>query len=189
MSAAARPCCDTSFAEIMRRWCWVYGIQGRKWWPVLLLHVGIVVLLVGTRTGELDAAFLGPVGEVVEQVVIQELAAVVAVETQKGKRQSRLQTLGAHVLRMPPDPLQHLSLCIPVPRLAAPPPLGATQAPIEQLDRMLPAVSTHLAKLIEGSSSCALGHLADIGLEFAPGTLFDSILTLSYLLVLRCHLF
>src|SRR3970282_2458258 len=63
--------------------------------PVLLLDVGVVVLLVGTAAGELD--LLG--AAVADQVVVEELAAVVGVDAAEAEGQAL-----AHVLEGGDDP-------------------------------------------------------------------------------------
>ncbi len=53
--------------------------------PVLLFDMGIVVLLVWSRSGKLHSWFV--VGEVPYQVMVEELRAVVTIEPLKLKRQ------------------------------------------------------------------------------------------------------
>ncbi len=63
--------------------------------PVLLLDVGVVVLLVGPTAGELDA--VGPA--VADQLVVEELAAVVRIDALQTKGQ-----IQAHLLEGRDDP-------------------------------------------------------------------------------------
>ena len=53
--------------------------------PVFLFDVGIVIFVIGPASGELDGLF--SVGEVPEEVIIEELAAVVAIEAEDGERE------------------------------------------------------------------------------------------------------
>jgi len=53
--------------------------------PVLLLDVGIVVLLIGAAAGELDG---GGLLAVLDQMVVEELAAVIGVQGAQGERQN-----------------------------------------------------------------------------------------------------
>ena len=55
--------------------------------PVLLLNMGLVVLLVGTRTGEDQLLLLA----IAEQVAIDEAGVVVGVKAQKREGQQFLQ--------------------------------------------------------------------------------------------------
>jgi len=55
--------------------------------PVLLLDVGIVVLFVGTRAGELDSAASWVLLTEGKKVVVDELAAVVGVDPLEGERE------------------------------------------------------------------------------------------------------
>jgi hypothetical protein len=52
--------------------------------PVLLLHMGVIVLVVGPASGELDGVF--SVGKMTHEVVVEKLRAVIAIETQQGER-------------------------------------------------------------------------------------------------------
>ena len=68
--------------------------------PVLLLHVPVVIFLVGPGAGEANFPF--PICEAVHQVVVEELAAVVAIEPQDHKGQPVFDILsGGH------DPVGH----------------------------------------------------------------------------------
>ena len=51
--------------------------------PVFLFDVGVVVFVVGAGAGELDGLF--SLGEVTEEVVVEEFRAVVAVKAEEGK--------------------------------------------------------------------------------------------------------
>ena len=59
--------------------------------PVFLFDVGVVVFSVGTASGEQNG--LGTFGEVAVQVMVQKLAAVIAVEAQDGKGEVLLDVL------------------------------------------------------------------------------------------------
>ena len=48
--------------------------------PVLLFYVPIVILVVGTRAGELNSR--GALGEVAHQMMVQELTPIVAIKSQ-----------------------------------------------------------------------------------------------------------
>ena len=50
--------------------------------PVFLFNVGIVVFVVGSASGERRA---GRSGKMAKQMIVQELAAVIAVEAKEGK--------------------------------------------------------------------------------------------------------
>ena len=52
--------------------------------PVLLLHMGVIVLVVGPASGELDGVF--SVGKMTQEVVVEKLRAVVTIESQQRKR-------------------------------------------------------------------------------------------------------
>lgn len=51
--------------------------------PVFLFDVGVVVFVVGAGAGKLDGMF--SLGEVTEEVVVEEFGAVVAVEAEEGE--------------------------------------------------------------------------------------------------------
>ena len=51
--------------------------------PVFLFDVGVVVFVVGAGAGKLDGLF--SLGEVAEEVVVEEFGAVVAIEAEEGK--------------------------------------------------------------------------------------------------------
>ena len=53
--------------------------------PVLLFHMCVVVFMIGSASGELDGLF--SVGEVPEEVIVEELAAVIAIKAEDGKRE------------------------------------------------------------------------------------------------------
>ena len=53
--------------------------------PVLLLHAGIVILVVGARSGEVDPVWF--IREIPLQVVVEELTAVIDGKTEQGKRE------------------------------------------------------------------------------------------------------
>jgi hypothetical protein len=53
--------------------------------PVFLFYVSVIIFVVGSASGELDGLF--SLGKMSEEVVIEELGSVVAVETQQGERQ------------------------------------------------------------------------------------------------------
>ncbi len=59
--------------------------------PVLLLDMRIVVLLVGTRTGEGGPSWMQ--AEVAQQVMIEKLASVILIESAQLKRQHLLNCL------------------------------------------------------------------------------------------------
>lgn len=59
--------------------------------PVFLFDVGVVVFLVGSRSGEFDFRFV--VGEVSEEMIVEELGAVVTVEAFEGEGQALLDIL------------------------------------------------------------------------------------------------
>jgi len=53
--------------------------------PVFLFDVGVVVFVVGAGASELGGLF--SLGEVFEEVIIEELASVIAIEAAKGEGQ------------------------------------------------------------------------------------------------------
>src|SRR3972149_3907411 len=55
--------------------------------PVFLLDMGVVVLFVGTRAGELDGAANWPLLTEGQKVVVDELTAVVRVDPLEGERE------------------------------------------------------------------------------------------------------
>lgn len=52
--------------------------------PVLLLHMGVIVFVVGPASGELNR--VPSAGEMSQEVVIEKLRAVITIEAQQGKR-------------------------------------------------------------------------------------------------------
>ncbi len=54
--------------------------------PVFLFDVSIVIFVVSSGASKLDGGF--PLGEMSEQVVIEELAAIVAIKAEQGEGQS-----------------------------------------------------------------------------------------------------
>ena len=59
--------------------------------PVFLFHVGVIILVVRPAAGESDRRF--SLGKMSQQVVIEELGAVIAIEAQKGEGQHLLQVI------------------------------------------------------------------------------------------------
>ena len=53
--------------------------------PVFLFDVSIVLFVVGAAAGKLDGIF--SLGEVAEEVVVEEFGAVIAVEAEEGERE------------------------------------------------------------------------------------------------------
>jgi len=53
--------------------------------PVFLFHMGVVILVIGSASGELDGAF--SLGEMTQQMVVEELRSVIAIESEQGERQ------------------------------------------------------------------------------------------------------
>ena len=53
--------------------------------PVLLFYVGIVIFVVGPASGELDGLF--SVGEIPEEVIIEELGAIIGIKAEDGERE------------------------------------------------------------------------------------------------------
>lgn len=51
--------------------------------PVFLFYVGVIVFVIGTASGELDGVF--SVGEVSQEVVVEEFGAVIAIEAEQGE--------------------------------------------------------------------------------------------------------
>jgi len=51
--------------------------------PVLLLHMGVIVLVVGPASGELDR--VSSVGKVTQEMVVEKLRAVITIESPQGK--------------------------------------------------------------------------------------------------------
>jgi len=49
--------------------------------PVFLFYVGVIVFVIGTASGELDGAV--SVGKMSQQVVVEELGAVIAIEAEQ----------------------------------------------------------------------------------------------------------
>ena len=56
--------------------------------PVFLFHMGVVILVIGSASGELDGAF--SLGEMTQQMVIEELRSVIAIESEEAEGQSVL---------------------------------------------------------------------------------------------------
>ncbi len=56
--------------------------------PVFLFHMGVVILVIGSASGELDGAF--SLGEMTQQMVVEELRSVIAIESEQGERQRLL---------------------------------------------------------------------------------------------------
>src|SRR6056297_2737354 len=65
------------------------------------------------------------------------------------KRQSLFKTLGAHLLRLHPDRLQHLHHIIAVYPLRTGRLLADPRFAVEQLDRMLAVIARQSAKLVQ----------------------------------------
>lgn len=59
--------------------------------PLLLLHVGVVIGMVGTPPGERDGRLL--VGEIPQDVMVDEFPTIVAIESQDRKRESGFDVL------------------------------------------------------------------------------------------------
>ena len=53
--------------------------------PVLLFHMGVIIFVIGSASGELDGLF--SVGEVSEEVIVEELAAIIAIKAVDGERE------------------------------------------------------------------------------------------------------
>ena len=53
--------------------------------PVFLFDVGVVVFVIGSASGELDGLF--SISEVPEEVIVKELAAVIAIKAADGERE------------------------------------------------------------------------------------------------------
>ena len=53
--------------------------------PVFLFYVGVIVFVIGTASGELDGAV--SVAKMSQQVVVEELGAVIAIEAEERKGQ------------------------------------------------------------------------------------------------------
>ena len=53
--------------------------------PVFLFDVGVVIFVVSTRTGELYGLF--SLSEVPQEVVVEELGAIVGIKAQEGERE------------------------------------------------------------------------------------------------------
>jgi len=51
--------------------------------PVFLFDMGVIVLVIGSASGELDGAF--SLGEVLEEVVVEEFRSVIAIEAKQGE--------------------------------------------------------------------------------------------------------
>jgi hypothetical protein len=51
--------------------------------PVFLFDMGVVIFVIGAAAGEVDGLF--SLGEVSEEVVVEEFGAVIAVEAEEGK--------------------------------------------------------------------------------------------------------
>ena len=51
--------------------------------PVFLFYVGVIVFVIGTASGELDGVI--SVGEVPQEMVVEELGAVIAIEAEQGE--------------------------------------------------------------------------------------------------------
>ena len=56
--------------------------------PVFLFHMGVVILVIGSASGELDGAF--SLGEMTQQMVIEELRPIIAIESEEAEGQSVL---------------------------------------------------------------------------------------------------
>ena len=54
--------------------------------PVFLFDMGVIIFVIGTATGKVDRAI--SLGEVFEEVIIEEFAAIVAIKAQQGEGQS-----------------------------------------------------------------------------------------------------
>lgn len=54
--------------------------------PIFLFDVGVVILVIGTATSELNGVF--PLSKMSEEVIIQEFGSVIAIEAQQGKGKS-----------------------------------------------------------------------------------------------------
>jgi len=59
--------------------------------PVLLLDMGIIVLVIGTAAGEIDGLF--PLGKEFQEVIIEELPAVITIEAEDRKRERNFNVL------------------------------------------------------------------------------------------------
>ncbi len=57
--------------------------------PVFLFHMSIIVFVIGSASGELDGKF--SVSEVSEEMIVEELAAVVAIEAEDREREVRFE--------------------------------------------------------------------------------------------------
>ena len=53
--------------------------------PVFLFYVGIVILVIGPASGKLDGSF--SVAEIAEEMIIEELAAVIGIKAEDGERE------------------------------------------------------------------------------------------------------
>jgi len=53
--------------------------------PVFLFYVGVVVFVIGSASGEVDGVF--SVGEMSQEVMVEELGAVIAIEAEQGEGQ------------------------------------------------------------------------------------------------------
>jgi len=53
--------------------------------PVFLFYVGVIVFVIGSASGELDGVF--SVGEMSEEVMVEEFGAVIAIEAEQGEGQ------------------------------------------------------------------------------------------------------
>lgn len=71
--------------------------------PVLLLHMGVIVLVVSPASGKLDRLF--SLGEMPQQVVIEEFGAVIAIEAQQGEGQGLFDAFDL------PSPLPQMARC------------------------------------------------------------------------------
>lgn len=54
--------------------------------PVFLFDVGVVIFMIGPASGELDGRF--SFGKVPLEVIIEELASIVAIEAEEGEREA-----------------------------------------------------------------------------------------------------
>ena len=54
--------------------------------PVLLFDMGVIIFVISAATGEMDGAF--SFGKMSEEVIVEKLAAIIAIEAKQGEGQS-----------------------------------------------------------------------------------------------------